>query len=70
MCTNKDSDKIKVKLQSVKGRALERFSANKLCCNEDNTQYLTLGLLNAIDYNSVHLLRFHIDSKLNWSAYL
>lgn len=46
------------------------FLANKLCCNPDKIQHITLGLSNSICTSSVKLLGFHIDSKLNWSLHI
>jgi len=42
------------------------FAANKLKCNREKTQNILIGLSNEIEKNSVKLLGFCIDSKLNW----
>lgn len=70
MCANKDVNQLLSNTTLVQEKAFEWFSANKLCCNADKTQYLTLGLLNTVDLNSVKLLGFQIDSKLNWSLHI
>lgn len=46
------------------------FCANKLSSNLEKTQYLQLSLKQEIDFESVKLLGFHIDSKLRWSIHI
>lgn len=56
--------------ESNNNSAFNWFSANKLVCNRDKTQTILLGLSAVDDYQSVMLLRFHIDSKLDWKSHI
>jgi hypothetical protein len=56
--------------QQAEKSAYEWFSSNKLSCNTEKTQYLTLSLKQEIDFKSVKLLGINIDSKLNWSIHV
>lgn len=70
MCTNKDLNQLQANMEFSQQKAYEWFWANKLCCNTDKTQCLTLGLAHTVDFNSVKLLGIYIDSKLNWSLHI
>lgn len=56
--------------KAAQERAYDWFSSNKLACNPDKTQHLTMSLKQDTNMESVKLLGIHIDSKLNWSIHI
>ena len=52
-------------MEAAQANAFNWFSTNKLHCNQDKTQKILLSLTQNIE-ESVKLLGFLIDTKLNW----
>jgi len=56
--------------QEAEMKAYDWFSANRLSCNSDKSQYITISLKPEVKFESVKLLGFNIDTKLNWSLHI
>ncbi len=67
---NKDIINLQNTIQVAQDEAINSFSSNKLICNKDKTQNILLSLTQKQDLQSVKLLGFFLDSKLNWNIHI
>lgn len=57
-------------MEESQNRAIDWFSSNRLLCNREKTQQITLNLNHCNDSQAVKLLGFQIDNKLNFQLHI
>uniref|UniRef100_A0A1B6HJN6 Reverse transcriptase domain-containing protein n=1 Tax=Homalodisca liturata TaxID=320908 RepID=A0A1B6HJN6_9HEMI len=68
--SNKQLNTLKENMDASHSLALNWFTSNRLICNQEKTQNLLLSLSENYEDQSVKLLGFHLDSKLNWKSHI
>lgn len=68
--SGKDSAQLQNVMRGAQNSVLDWFKSNKLVCNQEKTQNLVFSLNKGSNIQSVKLLGFNLDTKLNWNVHI